>query len=592
MKKPFFAMFLIVLLIGSFLGGAWYSQNETGKNSAKDRRILHYVDPMNPVNVSDKPGIAPCGMPMEPVYGNDDSAGPSSIDTVLSMPPGTVKITPLKQQIIGVQIGVVEKIPSTYEIRTLGRIAPDENRIYPLIAATNGWTGDIQGNTTGSLVNKDQFMALIKVYDYDFFTWQQRYLAELANRGQRRHPNTPTEERQVKPLELPQTAVTQPETQEPAGMSPSAIQQKEIPTGILHTESTPPKQISGVQQAVEPQPETIKTPEGRPFAGMTVTAPQPGPPAPGMQLPGKKETEVFPADASQQEPRQIKGKLAPLTLGLAQKLARDPLDDRADAALYANKSELELLNLGVGEGQLEELARTAKYVSSIELRSPVNGIVISRDISSYQRVDRGTECFRVADIDRVWVIADVFSAEAQFIRPGMTARISLPGQSTHYEAKVIDVLPKFDAATRSLKVRLEVDNPKYVLLPEMFVDVDFQIPLPSAMTVPTSAVLDSGRKQTVFVALGDGFFEPRTVTTGWRSGDRVEIVEGLQAGEQIVISGNFLIDSESRMRLAAAGLSGMPENASPGMMPQGAAAKKLADKEKMSAPGPSEHKHD
>ena len=162
----------------------------------------------------------------------------------------------------------------------------------------------------------------------------------------------------------------------------------------------------------------------------------------------------------------------------------------------------------------------------------------------------------------------------------------------HYEAKVSDVLPKFDAATRSLKVRLEVDNPKNMLLPDMFVDVDFQIPLPSAMTVPTSAVLDSGRKKTVFVALGDGFFEPRTVTTGWRSGDRVEIIEGLQPGEQIVISGNFLIDSESRMRLAAAGLSGMPENTPAGMMPQGSAAKTAADKEKMSAPGPSEHKHD
>ena len=108
MKKPFIAMSLIVLLVGSFLGGAWYSQHGTGKISGKERRILHYVDPMNPVNTSDKPGIAPCGMPMEPVYGDEESDGPSPRAQDFRCLPGMVKITPQKQQIIGVQIGAVE----------------------------------------------------------------------------------------------------------------------------------------------------------------------------------------------------------------------------------------------------------------------------------------------------------------------------------------------------------------------------------------------------------------------------------------------------------------------------------------------------
>jgi len=119
---------------------------------------------------------------------------------------------------------------------------------------------------------------------------------------------------------------------------------------------------------------------------------------------------------------------------------------------------------------------------------------------------------------------------------------------------VSDVLPEFDATTRTLKVRLEMDNPKLAFRPEMFVDVEFLVTLPSAVTVPADAVLDSGRRKIVFVVLGDGYFEPREIVTGWRFGDRVEVVKGLAPEEPIVISGNFLIDSESRMKLAVEGL--------------------------------------
>ena len=118
------------------------------------------------------------------------------------------------------------------------------------------------------------------------------------------------------------------------------------------------------------------------------------------------------------------------------------------------------------------------------------------------------------------------------------------------------VLPQFDPATRTLKVRLEADNPGYVLRPDMFVDVELPVTFPPAIVVPAAAVLDLGMRKTVFVARGDGFFEPRQVETGWRFGNRVEIVKGLDPGERIVVSGNFLIDSESRMELAASGKYG------------------------------------
>lgn len=117
-----------------------------------------------------------------------------------------------------------------------------------------------------------------------------------------------------------------------------------------------------------------------------------------------------------------------------------------------------------------------------------------------------------------------------------------------------EILPEFDTATLTLKVRLEVDNPQFALRPGMFVDVEFPIKVPSSVNVPVDAILDSGLKQTVFVDRGNGYFEPGRGKTGWRLGDRVEIVEGLKPGEGIVVSGNFLIDSETRMQLAVAGM--------------------------------------
>ncbi len=219
-------------------------------------------------------------------------------------------------------------------------------------------------------------------------------------------------------------------------------------------------------------------------------------------------------------------------------------------------AKLELYSLGVGDYQIQEIARTKKLSSDIEIRSPVTGIVISRSISPQQRFGGGVELFRIADLSRVWIIADVYEAETNYIKPGMTAKVSLPHQGKTFLARVTDVPPQFDPATRTLKVRLETENPGLVLRPDMFVDMEFQITFPQAITVSADALLDSGIRKTVFVDLGDGVFEPREVETGWRFGNRVEIVKGLKPGERIAMSGTFLIDSESRLEMASAGMVG------------------------------------
>jgi hypothetical protein len=134
----------------------------------------------------------------------------------------------------------------------------------------------------------------------------------------------------------------------------------------------------------------------------------------------------------------------------------------------------------------------------------------------------------------------------------MQVRVSLPNQKKNLVGRVSDVLPQFDSATRTLKVRLEVNNPGYFLRPDMFVDVELPVSFSSAIVVPAGAVLDSGLKKTVFVERGEGLFSPREVEIGRRFDDRVEIAKGLQPGERIVVSGNFLINSETRLKDATA----------------------------------------
>ena len=210
--------------------------------------------------------------------------------------------------------------------------------------------------------------------------------------------------------------------------------------------------------------------------------------------------------------------------------------------------------------QIEEIHRTRTASPHIGIYSPVSGFVLTRNISPSQRFDKGTELYRIADISRVWVMTDIFEKDREFLKPGAEAAILYQGR--RLKARMSDALPQLDAQSRILKARFELDNPDHVLQPDLFVEVEVPVTRPPAITVPADAVVDSGDKKTVYVAKGDGVFEPRRVETGWRAGDQVEIVKGLMAGEKIVVSGTFLIDSESRMKAAAAGIYGETQRVS------------------------------
>jgi membrane fusion protein, copper/silver efflux system len=202
--------------------------------------------------------------------------------------------------------------------------------------------------------------------------------------------------------------------------------------------------------------------------------------------------------------------------------------------------------------QIEEIRRTRVVPSTIRIVAPAAGFVIARTLTAGEKITSGQELFQIADLRRVWILADVPGAEAAQVRAGMTAEVSAPGRRSAIRATVSRaVVPQFDPLNQAAKVRLEADNPGFTLRPDMFVDVYLPIALPPAIAVPVDAVLDAGLKKRVFVERADGAFEPREVETGWRFGDRVEIVNGLSDGDRVVVAGTFLLDSESRMRHAA-----------------------------------------
>jgi membrane fusion protein, copper/silver efflux system len=207
-----------------------------------------------------------------------------------------------------------------------------------------------------------------------------------------------------------------------------------------------------------------------------------------------------------------------------------------------------LMSLGLSQTQIDEIRRTRVVPSEIRISSPVDGFVLSRNVGIGETLDRGAETFRIADLRRVWILADVPAAEAALVKPGAAVQVSAAGVPVRARARITrDILPQFDAMTQSFKLRIEADNTGFALRPDMFVDVDLDVAGAGSLTVPATAIVATGTRYGVFVESAAGVFEPRFVELGRRLGDRVTVVKGLAAGERIAVSGTFLLDSESRM---------------------------------------------
>jgi RND family efflux transporter MFP subunit len=231
-----------------------------------------------------------------------------------------------------------------------------------------------------------------------------------------------------------------------------------------------------------------------------------------------------------------------------------------------------LRNLGMSDVQIKRMAESRLLPESIDVVAPADGFIIARNISPGQHFEHDMEFYRIADMSRVWLVAEVYEQEAPYLRPGGLAQITLKNEGRHLPARITDSLPQSEAGGGTVKLRLEVENTTFVLRPEMLVDVELPVRLPPAVTVPLDALVDSGTHARVYVEHGENMFEPREVETGWRFGDRVEILHGVRPGERVVVAATFLVDSESRLNTPASGPAPARTANRPAGMPEPLAA--------------------
>ncbi|MBF0272677.1 MAG: efflux RND transporter periplasmic adaptor subunit [Magnetococcales bacterium] len=229
----------------------------------------------------------------------------------------------------------------------------------------------------------------------------------------------------------------------------------------------------------------------------------------------------------------------------------DP-ETRRTAADLAESSLIRLRNWDLSEGQIQRLREKRAASRTLTIPSPVSGVILEKNAIQGMRFMPGEMLYRIADLSTVWVLADVFEQDMGFVQVGQKAEVTLtamPGKTFH--GKVAFMNPTLTTETRTIKVRIELANPDGALRPALYAAVQLQTPgNVSLVSIPDSALLDSGSRQVVLVERGEGLYEPRPVRAGAKGNGYVEILEGLTEGEKVVVRANFLIDAEANLRAA------------------------------------------
>jgi len=380
------------------------SNSQSQVPAVGERKILYWYDPMHPAYKSDKPGIAPdCGMTLVPKYENDDAR----------IPEGSIVIPPDKQVLAGVRTTKVERKPLSREIRTTAQIVEDETRIAHVHVKTAGYLEHVYVDYIGQLVKKGE--PLFTIYSPDLVSTEEEYL--IAKRGDATLANAPF---------------------------------KEVAQG-------------------------------------------------------------------------------------------------AQSLLESTRQRLRLWD--ISEEQIRQLDESGKVTRDLTFYSPVTGFVTDRKAFPQTSVTPDTELYTVSDLSRVWALVDVYEYEVPFVHLGQRVTLSpsySPGKT--YTGAISYIYPTVDPQTRTVKARVQLSNPGFALKPQMFADAQLRVDYGSQILVPQEAVLNSGTEQRVFVVHPGGVFEPRKVTIGAVIDGNVAVLTGLKPGETVVTSGNFLVDSESRLK--------------------------------------------
>jgi Cu(I)/Ag(I) efflux system membrane fusion protein len=407
---------LLALLLGggagyqaaTWLGGKGAPTEGDSGRSDSGPEVLFYRNPMNPEITSPVPAQDEMGMDYIPVYAEDGGDEPA----------GTVRIDPVTVQNIGVRTARAKRQSLGREIRAVGRVAFDEERLSRLHPKTEGWIDELYIDKTGEQIARDTI--LLNIYSPQLVTSQQEYLLALNN---------------------------------------------------------------------------LDVLEKSPYAEIRAGA---------------------------------------------------------EELVTSARERLELLD--VPEHQIRELEQSRRIKKNLHIHSPFDGAIIHIGVREGQYVTPSTELYQIADLSRVWVIADVYENEMPWIQNGDPVDMKLaaiPGRV--FSGRVGYIYPYAEAKTRTIKVRLEFANPEMLLKPDMFADVTIHARrVVDAIVIPAEAVVRSGEREQIFVVREPGKFEPRAVKLGVSSQGMVQVIEGLSPGEAVVTSSQFLIDSESKLREATA----------------------------------------
>jgi Cu(I)/Ag(I) efflux system membrane fusion protein len=222
---------------------------------------------------------------------------------------------------------------------------------------------------------------------------------------------------------------------------------------------------------------------------------------------------------------------------------------RASQQSLMDSAKRRLILWDITEGQIKKLEKTGKAKIEMTINAPLNGIVLDKMVLAGAYITPGMNLYKIADLSTVWIFADIYEYEVPLVKIGQQAQVTLPySLGKALRATVSFINPVLDPLTRTVKVRIAVQNPGLVLKPDMFVNVEIMTSSRPRLVIPRSAVLDSGTRQIVYVETEPGVFEMRKVTLGVRGENEVEVLKGIKKGERVVTSGNFLLDSESQLQ--------------------------------------------